>query len=128
MREFQERRKIRGFFYSKKMIVLLLLIFAFLSYFTVKLYFKNRNALAKRDEIRKELADLEERRAGLQNDVSRLNTESGMEQEIRDKFNVQKPGEQALIIVDKSAENVKIESGGLGSFFNGIWGWIKSKF
>jgi len=129
MKEFQERRKRRGFFYSKKMIVLLFLVFLFLSYYMVKLYFKNRNAVSKRDETRKELVDLEQRNAGLEKDVNKLNTESGMEQEIREKFNVQKPGERTLIIVDKTAENAKIESGNpIGDFFSKIWGWVKSKF
>lgn len=128
MREFQERRKIRGFFHSKKMTVLLLLVLTFLSYFAGKLYFKNRNAVAKRDETRKELTELEQRKAGLETDVNRFNTESGMEAEIRGKFNVQKPGEKVLVIVDKNAENAKMETGGLGSFFNKIWTWIKNKF
>jgi len=129
MKEFQEKRKIRRFLYSKKMIILLLLIFLFLSYYTTKLYFKSRNALAKRDEIKKELADLEQRKTGLEKDVNRFQSESGLEEEIRKNLNVQKPGEKVLVIVDKTAENGKIESGNeLNDFFSKIWGWVKGKF
>jgi cell division protein FtsB len=129
MREFQEKRKLRGFFYSKKMAVLLVLILIFLSYSTIKLYFKNRNAVLKRNETGNELADLEQRKTELEKDVNRLQSESGLEEEIRNKFNVQKPGEKALVIVDKNLENGKIESGNeLNDFFSKIWQWVKSKF
>lgn len=94
MREFQEKRKLRGFFYSKKMAVLLVLILVFLSYSTIKLYFKNRNAILKRNETGNELADLEQRKTELEKDVNRLQSESGLEEEIRNKFNVQKPGKK----------------------------------
>lgn len=129
MREFQEKRKIRGFLYSKKIIILLLLITAFLLFSTIKVYLKSRNALSKNEEAKKELAELEKRRAGLETDVDRLNTESGLEEEIRKNLNVQRPGEKVLVIVDKNAENGKIEAGNeLNDFFSKIWEWVKGKF
>ncbi|MCX6731397.1 MAG: septum formation initiator family protein [Candidatus Parcubacteria bacterium] len=129
MREFQEKRKIRRFFYSKKIVILLLLITALLSFSTIKVYLKSKNAVSKNEEAKKELADLEKRKAELEKDVNWLNTASGLEEEMRKNFNVQKPGEKVLVIVDKNAENVKIESGNnLSDFFSKIWGWVKSRF
>ncbi len=129
MREFQEKRKIRGFLYSKKIVILLLLITAFLFFSTIKVYLKSRNAASKNEETRKELAELEKRRAELETDVNRLNTESGLEEEIRKNLNVQKPDEKVLVIVEKNAENGKIEAGNeLNDFFSKIWGWVKSRF
>lgn len=129
MREFQEKRKIRGFLYSKKMVILLLLVTALFFFSTIKVYLKSKNALSKRDETRKELAELEKRKAELEKDVNRFQSESGLEEEIRKNLNVQKPGEKVLVIVDKNAENVKIESGNeLNDFFSKIWGWVKSRF
>ena len=129
MREFQEKRKIRRFLYSKKMVILLLLVTALLCFSTIKVYLKSKNAISKSEETKKELTDLEKRKAGLEKDVNRFNTESGLEEEIRKNLNVQKPGEKVLVIVDKSAENGKIESGNaLGDFFSKIWGWVKGKF
>lgn len=129
MREFQEKRKIRGFLYSKKMIVLLLLITVFLFFSTIKVYLKSRDAVLKRNETEKELTELEQRKAELEKDVNRLNTKSGLEEEIRKQLSAQKPGEKVLVIVDKNAENDKMESGNqLSDFFSKIWGWVKSKF
>ena len=129
MREFQEKRKIRGFLYSKKIIILLLLVTALLFFSTIKVYLKSKNALSKNEEAKKELAELEKRKVGLEKDVNRFNTESGLEEEIRKNLNVQRPGEKVLVIVDKNAENSKIESGNeLNDFFSKIWGWVKSKF
>jgi len=129
MKEFQEKRKIRRFLYSKKMVILLLLVTALLCFSTIKVYLKSKNAISKSEEVKKELTDLEKRKAGLEKDVNRFNTESGLEEEIRKNLNVQKPGEKVLVIVDKSAENGKIESGNvLSDFFSKIWGWVKGKF
>ena len=111
------------------MIVLLLLLLVSLSFSTARLYFKSRNALAKREEIKKELAELEKRRGELEKDVSRLQTESGMEEEIRKRLNAQRPGEKTLVIVDKGVESVKIESDNkIGDFFSKILEWVKNKF
>jgi cell division protein FtsB len=129
MREFQEKRKIRGFLYSKKMVILLLLVTALFFFSTIKVYLKSKNALSKRDETRKELAELEKRKVELEKDVNRFQSESGLEEEIRKNLNVQKPGEKVLVIVDKNAENGKIESGNeLNDFFSKIWEWIKDRF
>jgi cell division protein FtsB len=129
MREFQEKRKIRKFLYSKKMVILLLLITALLFFSTIKVYLKSKNALSKNEEAKKELTELEKGKAGLEKDVNRFQSESGMEEEIRKNLNVQKPGEKILVIVDKNAENGKIEAGNeLNDFFSKIWGWVKSKF
>ena len=129
MREFQEKRKIRGILYSKKMVILLLLITAFLFFSTIKVYLKSKNALSKNEEAKKELDDLEKRKAELEKEVNQLQSESGLEEEVRKKFNVQKPGEKVLVIVDKNTENGKIDSGNeLNDFFSKIWGWVKSKF
>ncbi len=129
MREFQEKRKIRGFLYSKKIVILLLLVTALLFFFTIKVYLKSKNALSKNEETKKELVELEKRKTELEKDVNRFQSESGLEEEVRKKFNVQKPGEKVLIIVDKNAENGKIDSGNeLNDLFSQIWQWIKGKF
>jgi cell division protein FtsB len=129
MREFQDRKKMRKIFYSRKMVVLLFVISGLLVFSTTKVYFKSREAVSKSQETKKELDELNNRNAKLEEDVSRLQKESGVEQEIREKFNVQKPGERVLIIVEKNGENGKIDNdNNTGGFFRGIIDWIKSRF
>jgi cell division protein FtsB len=126
MQEFQEKRKLRKIIFSRKVLVLLAFVSAFLIFSTVKVYIKSRNAVSKNEEIKKEVADLEQRKSDLQKEISRLQSESGAEEEVRKKFNVQKPGEEVLVIVEKNNENDKINQGESSGFFTKIWQWIKN--
>lgn len=129
MREFQERKKAHRLLYSKKVLFLLLLILGFLIFSTAKVFLKSRNVLSKSEETRKELAELERTKAELEEDVGQLKKESGIEEEIRKKFDVQKPGEKVAVIIDKSQENGKMDSGQESSnLFQKFWQWIKEKF
>ncbi len=126
MQEFQEKRKLRKIIFSKKVLVLLAFISAFLIFSTVKVYIKSRNAVSKNEETKKEVADLEQKKSELEKEIARLQSASGAEEEVRKKFNVQKPGENAIVIVEKNNENDKINQGESSGFFSKIWSWIKN--
>lgn len=129
MREFQEKRKLRRFLYSKKTLFLLFFVLAFLVFSTVKVYLKTRSALSKSEETEKELTELKKRKAELEKDVERLQTESGVEEEVRQKLDVQKPGEKVAVIIEKNQENDKMNSEeGRGNFFSKFWQWVKGIF
>ena len=87
---------------------------------------KSRINVQKSEEIKEELVKLETRNAELAAEAARLGSESGKEGEIRKRFDVVKPGEKILVIVDKNSEDVKIngEINNIG-FFSKIWHWIK---
>ena len=61
--------------------------------------------------------------------MARMESESGQEGEIRKRFDVAKPGEKILVIVDKNSEDVKIndEENKVG-FFSRVWQWIERLF
>lgn len=128
MKEFQEKRKLRKIIFSRKVLVLLAFVAAFLIFSTAKVYIKSRNAVSKNEKVKKEMADLEQRKSELEKEIARLQSESGAEEEVRKKFNVQKLGEKALVIVEKNNENDKINQGESSGFFNKFWQWIKSIF
>ncbi len=103
---------------------------------TIKMYFKSRKAVLKNDIVKTETIELEIRKNELEKEVVRLRTESGIEKEIRKKFNVAKPGEEVLVIVDKISKGNKIDSDkkksgtflNLSGFFREIWNLIKDIF
>lgn len=130
MREFQERRKLRKIFYSWPFVFLLVAMAGILLISTIKVYKKNKEAKLLNNEIKKELYDLEKRKSDLESSISKLETESGVEEEMRKKLNIRKPGEKTLVIIDENIGNDKINSednGGTG-FFEKIWQWIKGIF
>lgn len=105
-------------------------IIVFIFYSTIGVYRKSRNNLAQNKEEENKLAALEKRNAELENEIIRMESESGKEEEIRKKFNVAKQGEKILVIVDKKPKDVKIEntekkSGILSRFWQSVKGLFK---
>lgn len=105
MEEYKEKRKIRKIIYSNWSFVFLFVILTILVFFTAKVYVKSRNADLRNREIKESLAASEGRQSELDSEIKRLQSESGAEEEIRKKFNVGKPGEKILMIVDKEAKD-----------------------
>ena len=101
MKEFQQRRKTRNFFYSRATQVVLLLLVVLLARSTWNVYQKSRESEARREIKEKELAELKSRAETLSREVARLNTPKGIEEEIREQFNVAKEGEQVAVILDE---------------------------
>jgi len=50
----------------------------------------------------KKIEELREREKNLSGDIEKLNTEEGIEESVRDKFQVVKPGERMVVIVDET--------------------------
>lgn len=129
MREFQEKRKLKKIIYSGWLLIILGIILLALIFSTVKVYKKSQISAQKSAEIKEEIAKLEKRNAELTAEAARLESESGKEGEIRKRFDVAKPGEKILVIVDKNSEDVKINGAdNKTGFFYRIWQWTKSLF
>lgn len=88
-------------------------------------YQKNRLAKEQRDVAAEELEGLEARRAELAEDIDKLGTERGLEEEIRTKFQVSRPGEQTVVLIEDEEEGA--EEGGEGGG-GSIWQSIKNWF
>ncbi|MBI5139518.1 septum formation initiator family protein [Candidatus Nomurabacteria bacterium] len=66
------------------------------------------------------IAELKENKFKLDRDIDKLNTNQGLEENIREKFGLVKEGENMIVIVDEKKEvSVPLEanSGGFFSFF-----------
>ncbi len=103
MREFQERKRLKRLIYSKPVLIFLFILLVLVIDGTWKIYQKERESRANLARVENQLTTLKERSGNLSSDVTRLKTEQGMEEEIRSKYEVSKPGEQLLVIVDKDA-------------------------
>ena len=129
MREFQEKRKFNKLIHSGWLQIFLGIVLLALIFSTVKVYKKSRMSAQKSQEIKEEMAKLEKRNAELAAEAARLESESGREGEIRKRFDVAKPGEKILVIVDKTSEDVKINGAENNvGFFSRIWRWTKNWF
>ena len=129
MREFQEKRKFKKIIYSGWLQIFLGVVLSALVFSTVKVYKKSQISAKRSGEIKEEMAKLEKRNAELAAEAARLESESGKEGEIRKRFDVAKPGEKILVIVDKNSEDVKINGENIQTgFFYRLWRWVERFF
>lgn len=128
MNEFRQKRDFNKKFFSPISLAVISIIAIILLISTFKIYIKSRNVSQKNEKMAQEIADLEKRKAELEAETAKIGTESGLEEEIREKFSVKKPGEEVLTIMDKKPEGDKINGSEGRGFFGKIWEFVKSVF
>lgn len=99
MREFQRKRKIRRFLYSRFTRLLLLVVLALLVQALWGAYGRERENKTNLLRAREELAALQARAESLEEKLIRLKSPEGVEAEIREQFQVAKPGEKMVVVV-----------------------------
>jgi len=104
MLEFQEKQKTRKLIYSNWSLIILSIAAVLMFFSLAKIYVKSREAKAKNEEIINILEAAKERGLSIKEGIERLEGEFGAEKEIRDRFDVAKPGEKAIVIINRSEE------------------------
>jgi cell division protein FtsB len=104
MLDFHEKRKIKSVLYSWPSIIFLAVLAVFLSTAVYERFSREREMAAKRDALASELETLEGRAASLQAEVDRLQSERGIEEEIRDRYEVSKRGEEVVVLIGDDVE------------------------
>ncbi|RJQ31299.1 hypothetical protein C4572_02600 [Candidatus Parcubacteria bacterium] len=128
MREFQEKKKFKRILYSKWVFIGLAVVLGLLLFSTFKVYRTSKRSLAKNEDIKRQLAEMEIRKNEMEERISVLESDSGREEEIRRRFNVAKPGEKMLVILDKTGQDVKISEEEKAGFFSRAWSGFKNLF
>jgi cell division protein FtsB len=104
MRDLQERKRYRNFLLSPVTSVILLIVVIFLLKSNYNIYKKNQIAKINREESDRKLALLREKSDRLTDQLKKLETERGVEEELRNKFQITKSGEEVLVVVDEEGE------------------------
>jgi cell division protein FtsB len=77
------------------------------------------------DSITKQYDGLNSREKMLSSEIDKLKTDVGVEEEIRSKFDVEKPGEETVVIIDSSSSaETASTTGGVGLWQNFI-NWFR---
>ena len=101
MQRFERRRKIRRMFYSPLTVIVVLIVVVLLGRSAWGVYKKSRISGEARDTAREELQALQSREKDLSRELKALETESGMEAELRNRLQIVRPGEEVFIILDE---------------------------
>ena len=107
----------------------MLFLFALLAIFLVgaalrtsfqayKAYQANVAVSALKGQLEKDQSDLEVK-------INRLQSPEGIEKEAKNRFNVKKPGEEVLLIVEPPVKNTSTSAVG---FSNSFWSFLKNFF
>jgi cell division protein FtsB len=86
---------------------------------------KNNETSKKKALALETIETLRKRQEVLDENISKLGTEEGIEASIRDKYQVAKAGEGVITIVD---EQPKAEDSTVATHSSGFWGFIKKIF
>ena len=124
MLDFHEKRRFKRLLYSKVTLVILGFIVIWLAFAVWSMYKKERDTRLRRIEQKEVLNELEGREESLREEIERLSTERGIEQEVRSNFEVGKDGEEMIIIVDNPEDegfsNKEIKK----TFWQKVFSWF----
>jgi cell division protein FtsB len=125
MLEFQEKRRLKNFLYSKITLVILLILIGVAVNAVWGIYQKQHMAKVNLAKTAAVYEGLQVREKMLSSEIERLKTEDGKEEEIREKYGLVKPGEEVIVIVDKDeATNSDQDSTDI-SFWQKVVDWLR---
>lgn len=100
MRSFQKRGKLRQVMQSKLFLIFLGVVIIVFSFSIFSFMNKMEETVKNKKIIEDKIAELEKSKEKLNSDITKLKTESGIEENIREKFGLAKEGENMILIVD----------------------------
>ncbi len=124
MREFQERKIRKKRIYSLWSLLGLLILIVLFTKGVISVYQKESQTKQELKRLEAQKIELENRYTTISTEADRLKTDVGIESEIRQKFDVAKPGEGVIVIVDKTVQ-VPVKQKG---FVDKVWDSVKNVF
>lgn len=103
MLEFYQKRSWRTILHSRVALGLALLLCLGMAQIVYGRYTIQQEMISKEAEAQMKLTSLETHKADLEKKVKYLSNDRGIEAEMRRNFDVARPGEQVVIILDKEA-------------------------
>ncbi len=100
MLDFQQKRTIRRAMYSRVTIITMLVFVLILIKSTYGIYQKEQLSADTFNATQKQYNGLKNQETMLNSEIAKLKTNEGIEEEIRSKFDVAKPGETVVVVLD----------------------------
>ncbi|MFH1454891.1 MAG: septum formation initiator family protein [bacterium] len=126
MIDFQQKRQFKKIIYSKITLLILLITIIIVGRGTYNIYEKSRLSVNNFAAVESDYKSLKARKDMLESEINRLKTDNGIEEEIRSKFNVAKPGETVVTIINSSNTPTNTENSTKG-FWSNFWSFFSTK-
>lgn len=136
--DFNKKRN-REFFNEKLLFqamgILFLIAIFLLLLADYKIYQKKKELTVEINNYKNQIEEIEKSSQNLKEEIANANNTDYLEKIAYEQLGEQKPGEKQVIFITppKKAESTQLQENYwsakfLGSWFNGVWQWIKSKF
>jgi len=102
MRELEKRRQPIRILFLRLLLMVLLLVTVLLIRGVWNIYQKERETYTNRSQAEQELRELEEREMTLRTEIAHLRSPQGVEESLREQFDVAKAGEGVIVLVDNN--------------------------
>jgi len=110
MLDFQQKRKLRAFIYNKITLGVFSFVVLILLFSTFNVWNKKVESQRLTESSLAKVLEMEKRNDFIDSQIERLNTQEGIEEEIRSKFSVAKEGEKVVVVVnDNLADSIPIQ-------------------
>ncbi len=125
MNTYGNRKKKKGGILDIKIVAfILLLVVILISNAALKMYKRSKDTKEYLKAVEIQYLALEARYNASTEDLEYLKSETGMEREIRSKFDLAKEGEKAILIIEE--EEIEIEEPVKRSFWGRLKNWVSS--
>lgn len=100
MTQFQKQENSKNIWHSPIILFLMIVLILVFMYNMIDILEKVRETSKKKEFVTEQVNQLKEREEILNKNIEKLNTEQGIEEEIREKYQLVKKGEKMVVIVD----------------------------
>lgn len=121
--KIKKKKKLSGLLFGIFLIILVLLSTTAFIVSNWKIQKKRSELKVQTEQLEKEIKEAERRNQELRAGISQSLTETSLEREARERFNLKKPEEQVVTVLPAEEEEKKIEEN--KSFWQKIWDPIK---
>ena len=118
MRNFQKKRGVLGILQSMPSLILLTALVCVFAYSMISFTSRMQETAKNKKIAEDKVAELQNSKEKLSLDIAKLNTDQGLEENIRERFGLVKEGEEVIVIVeDKNQPEIPLEANSW-SFFS----------
>jgi cell division protein FtsB len=128
MKQLGRKRHTKRILYSTVTLVVLSLIVIGLARSVWAVYKSSRAAAEKRNAAQIELDKLTARKIELEAQVAEMKTDRGAEGQVRERFQVARPGEETIVIIDNPADATGTATNTATTTGNGFFNTVRNLF
>ncbi|MEJ0002072.1 MAG: septum formation initiator family protein [bacterium] len=125
MRNFKKKTGFARIMQSKPVLIFLGIVVLVFAANLVSFLGKLKETARNKEIAQEKIAELEKQKDQLSVEISKLKTDEGVEESIREKFGLVKDGEGMIVVVDDKAVPAESQTADTSKFWTFVKNWFK---